>query len=318
MKSYVTIWMLAFTLLLSSCSQKAEVMFERLQVEMLSNPQGIDVQVPRLSWVIQCQANEVRQTGYHVLVASSLENLNDGNGDLWDSGEVASGTSAYVAYEGKPLESRQQVYWKVKVQTNRGASSWSDPQTWSMGLLEPSDWQGQWIGHSALPLDKLNGHTIVPARYLRKEFSVDNKEVVRATLYVCGLGLYEAFVNGHRIGDQQLAPTPTNYRKNVKYNTFDVTGQLRSGENAIGVVLGNGRYVSLRMPGEPSSKDVEHFDVPKLLLQLEVRYADGSIEMVCSDNSWKLSVDGPIRANNEFDGEVYDANREMPGWSEAG
>ena len=318
MKSYVTIWMLAFTLLLSSCSQKAVVVLERLQVEMLSNPQGIDVQVPRLSWVIQCQANEVRQTGYHVLVASSLENLNDGNGDLWDSGEVASGTSAYVAYEGKPLESRQQVYWKVKVQTNRGASSWSDPQTWSMGLLEPSDWQGQWIGHSALPLDKLNGHTIVPARYLRKEFSIDNKEVVRATLYVCGLGLYEAFVNGHRIGDQQLAPTPTNYRKNVKYNTFDVTGQLRSGENAIGVVLGNGRYVSLRMPGEPSSKDVEHFDVPKLLLQLEVRYADGSIEMVCSDNSWKLSVDGPIRANNEFDGEVYDANREMPGWSEAG
>lgn len=318
MRYFVAIWLIAFSCLFTSCSQKAKVTLIQQQVEMLSNPIGIDVQVPRFSWIIQCNANEVRQTGYRILVASSLENLHHEIGDLWDSGEVASDSSAYISYKGKSLESRQQVYWKVKVQTNRGSSSWSEPNTWSMGLLHLTDWQAQWIGHSAFPLDKLKGHTVVPARYLRKEFNIGDKEVERATLYICGLGLYEAYINEQRIGEQQLAPAPTNYNKDVKYNVFDVSEQLASGNNAIGVVLGNGRYVSMRMSGEPSSKDVEHFDMPKLLLQLEVQYADGSRQLICSDNTWKLSVDGPVQANNEFDGEIYDANKEMPGWNKAG
>ena len=318
MKNIVVIGILTLMGLVTSCSQKAEVTLERLQVEMLSNPQGMDVEKPRFSWVIQCKANEVRQTGYHILVASNKENLKAGIGDLWDTGEVASDASVYIPYDGQPLESRQQVFWKVKVQTNRGASSWSEPNTWSMGLLSESDWKAQWIGHSAFPLDKLKGHTVVPARYLRKEFQLEDKPVERATLYISGLGLYEATVNNNRVGEQQLAPTPTNYTKSVKYNTFDVTELVASGDNAIGVVLGNGRLVSMRMPGEPSSKDVEHFDMPKLLLQLEIQYADGSRQEVCSDRTWKLSVDGPIRANNEFDVEMYDANKEMPGWNQAG
>ena len=303
-------------LLLASCSQKAEVTVTRPQVEMLTNPSGIDVLQPHFSWVIQCQANDVRQTGYHILVASSMENLNAGIGDLWDSGVVASDASVYIPYEGFPLESRQQAFWKVRLQTNRGPSSWSEPNTWSMGLLQETDWQAAWIGHSAFVVDKLKGHTVLPARYLRKEFKTDNKEVKRATIYISGLGLYEAFVNGQRLGDQQLAPGPTNYNKLVKYNTFDVTQLLTEGDNAIGVVLGNGRLVSMRMPGEPSSKDVEHFGLPKLLLQLEIDYADGSRQLLCSDSSWKMTIDGPIQANNEFDGEVYDARKEMPGWNE--
>ena len=318
MKYFVSIWLLVFACLLFSCFQKAEVRLVRLQVEMLPNPIGIDAQQPRFSWVIACEANEVKQTGYHVLVASSSENLHAGIGDLWDSGEVASDSSAYITYMGQPLESRQQVFWKAKVQTNRGASAWSEPNSWSMGLLSAADWKAQWIGHSAFPLDKMKGHTVVPARYLRKEFKNEDKDIKRATLYIGGLGLYELFVNGHRIGEQQLAPAPTNYNKIVKYNVFDVTQQLTSGDNAIGVVLGNGRLVSMRMPGEPSSKDVEHFDMPKLLLQLEIQYADGSSQLICSDRTWKMTVDGPIQANNEFDGEVYDANKEMPGWDTAG
>lgn len=314
MKYIVFIYMLA-SLMLSSCSQKAEVVVVRPQVEMLTNPLGINVTTPRFSWVIQCKANEVRQTGYHILVASSLENLNNGIGDLWDTGVVPSDVSVYIPYEGLPLESRQQVFWKVRLQTNRGPSAWSEPNTWSMGLLEETDWQAQWIGHSAFPVDKLKGHTVVPARYLRKDFRVANKEVKRATLYISGLGLYEAYVNGNRLGEQQLAPGPTNYNKLVKYNTFDVTDLLSNGDNAIGVVLGNGRLVSMRLPGEPSSKDVEHFDLPKLLLQLEVDYADGTHQIVCSDTSWKLTIDGPIQANNEFDGEIYDARKEMLGWN---
>ena len=310
------IWLLA-CLILASCSQKAEVVVARPQVEMLTNPMGIDVTTPRFSWVVQCSANEVRQTGYHILVASSLENLNNDIGDLWDTGVVPSDVSTYIPYEGEPLQSRQQVFWKVRLQTNRGPSSWCEPNTWSMGLLQDTDWRAQWIGHSVFPIDKLKGHTVVNARYMRKEFNLSGKDVKRATMYICGLGLYEAFVNGKRIGDQQLAPGPTNYNKLLMYNTFDVTDMLAAGTNAIGVVLGNGRLVSMRMPGEPSSKDVEHFDMPKLLLQMEVEYADGKMQTICSDNSWKMTIDGPIQANNEFDGEVYDARKEMPGWSEA-
>ena len=316
MKYIVYIYLLA-SLMLSSCSQKAEVVVMLPQVEMLTNPLGIDITTPRFSWVIQCKANEVRQTGYHILVASSLENLNNGMGDLWDTGVVPSDVSLYIPYEGLPLESRQQVFWKVRLQTNRGPSAWSEPNTWSMGLLENTDWHAQWIGHSAFPVDKLKGHTVVPARYLRKDFRVANKEVERATIYISGLGLYEAYVNGSRLGEQQLAPGPTNYNKLVKYNTYDVTDLLADGDNAIGVVLGNGRLVSMRLPGEPSSKDVEHYDLPKLLLQLEVDYADGTHQIVCSDTSWKLTIDGPIQANNEFDGEVYDARKEMLGWNKA-
>ena len=318
MNKILTILILAVAFTATSCSQKAKVTLVRQQVEMLTNPVGIDVQVPRFSWVIDCEARDVRQTGYHILVASSLDNLDAGIGDLWDSGEVASSSSVFVPYGGVPLQSRQQVFWKVRLQTNRGPSSWGEPNTFSMGLLQTSDWKAQWVGHTAFPIDKLKGHTVVPARYLRKEFQVADKEVARATLYISGLGLYEAYLNEQRIGDQQLAPGPTNYTKRVMYNSFDVTQQLTDGDNAIGVVLGNGRWVSMRMPGEPSSKDVEHYGVPQLLLQLEVEYADGSTQLVASDASWKLSIDGPIQANNEFDGEVYDANKEMPGWAKAG
>ncbi|MCR4764863.1 MAG: glycoside hydrolase family 78 protein, partial [Bacteroidaceae bacterium] len=318
MKYVIALYLMAFTLLATSCSQKAKVTSVHQQVELLTNPLGIDVVVPRFSWVVQCQANEVRQTGYHILVSSSKEKLHAGIGDLWDSGEVASDSSAFVTYKGQPLNSRQQVYWKVKLQTNRGASEWSTPNTFSMGLLQASDWKGQWIGHRPFPVDHLSGHTVVPARYLRTEFNVASKDVSRATLYISGLGLYEAYLNAQRIGQQQLAPGPTNYNKEVKYNTFDVTQQIISGHNAIGVVLGNGRWVSMRMPGQPSSKDVEHYGVPQLLLQLEVEYADGTTQVICTDDTWKLSVDGPIQANNEFDGEIYDANKEMPGWTQAG
>lgn len=305
-------------LTLVGCSQKADVAVISPQIEMLTNPQGIDVIYPRFSWKIECAANEVRQTGYRILVASSLQNLNDGIGDLWDTGEVQSDQSVFIAYDGVPLQSRQQVFWKVKIQTNRGASDWSEPNQWSMGILEESGWKGIWIGHSPLALDKLKGHTVVPARYLRKEFNIEDKPIERATLYISGLGLYEAFINGERIGNQQLAPAPTDYDKLVVYNTFDVTDMLNAGNNAIGVTLGNGRLVSMRLPGEPSSKDVEHFDVPKLLLEVDIEYNDGQKYFISSDQSWKMSVEGPVQSNNEFDGELYDATKEMPGWNNVG
>lgn len=291
-------------------AKKDAINISHLRTEMRVNPKGIDCTAPRLSWEITAEqkVKGVRQVSYHILVASSLEKLNREEGDLWDSGEVTSGESVYIPYRGIPLESRMECYWKVKIKTNKGKSGWSEPARWEMGLLHPSDWQAAWIG-KAFPGDQLKERTKVAARYLRKPFTTQSKVIKKATLYISGLGFYEAYINGGKVGNQVLSPTPTDYSKVVKYNTFDVTPLLEKGENAIGVILGNGRYTSMRIPG------VRHFDVPKLIAQLEILYQDGEKQVVTSDTSWKITSDGPILSNNEFDGEEYDARKEMPGWS---
>jgi alpha-L-rhamnosidase len=152
---------------------------------------------------------------------------------------------------------------------------------------------------------------VLPARMVRKEFALA-KPVARATAYVCGLGLFEMYLNGAKVGDHVLDPALTDYDKRDLYETFDVTSQLKQGTNAIGVILGNGRFYS------PRPKTARGYGQPRLLLQVNVEYADGSTQQIISDESWKLTSDGPIRANNEYDGEEYDARKEMKGWSEAG
>lgn len=289
-------------------AKKSVINVSGMKTEMRVDPKGIDNAAPRLSWQLASPAKGVKQVSYHILVASSLEKLNKHEGDLWDSGEVKSDASIYIPYSGKPLQSRTVCYWTVKVKTNKGKSEWSEPACWEMGLLQPSDWQAIWIG-KAFPEDQLKERTKVPARYLRKPFHTTSKEISKATLYISGLGFYEAYINNAEVGNQVLSPTPTDYSKVVKYNTFDVTRLLTKGENAIGVMLGNGRYTSMRIPG------VRHFDVPKLIAQLEIVYEDGETQIIASDPSWKITSEGPIRSNNEFDGEEYDARKEMPGWT---
>ena len=235
--------------------------------------------------------------GYQILVASSLDKLDAGTGDVWDSGLVKSENSVLVSYRGKPLESRKTYYWKVRVKTNKGDSEWSQPSLWSMAFTDQSDWNARWTGlDKSFPGDKLEGKTRLAARYFRKEFKTDQKDIAKATLYVSGLGLYQAVINGSRVGDQALAPTPTFYTKNIKYNTHDVTNLLSGGDNAIAVTLGNGRFFNLRT-GHEKTHIQPHFGFPKMLLQLEIDYADGSRQTIISDDSWKVTADGPIISN---------------------
>jgi alpha-L-rhamnosidase len=275
---------------------------------------------PRLSWELNSDKRGLKQKSYHILVASSLENLNADNGDLWNS-EKESETSILVEYNGKPLKSRDVCFWKVKVKTNQGDSPWSKPASWSIGLLNETDWQAGWIGLDRMfkgdVFDRSNSR--LAARYFRKEFSATQKPE-KATVFISGLGLYKLFINGQKIGNQELSPTPTDYTKSVKYNTFDVTDIIQEGSNAIGTVLGNGRFFSMRPPGVPHGPvaEIKHFGYPKMILQLELDYPDGSKQVITSDNSWKVTAEGPIRANNEFDGEEYDARKEMPGWDNTG
>ena len=306
-------------LLLTACRQESKVNATFLRCELLSDPLGIDCAAPRLSWELSSDFRDVQQTAYHILVASSIEKLNAGEGDLWDSNSVECGKSIYIPYAGSELKSGMACYWKVKVTTNKGESRWSEPALWSMGLLNAADWKAEWIGlDRAFKDDRLVEKTRLAARYFRKEFEVD-KEVAQATLYICGLGLYEAFINGNRIGTQEMSPTATDYSKVVKYNTFDVTEQLTQGSNAIGVTLGNGRFFGMRQhKPDPWQPEMRHFGFPKMIAQLEVSYQDGSTQTLVSDASWKVTADGPIRSNSEFDGEEYDARMDMPGWSVGG
>jgi len=300
-----------FAFVFFSCTQQSDIVINP-RCEYLKDPQGIDVSNPRLSWVIDSEGRNINQISYHILVASSLDNLNKDKGDLWDSGEVKSDETLNITYKGKPLQSRDQCYWKVKITLNDGRMGWSTPSMWTMGLLNSSDWKAKWTGlEKTFDDDVTTGnHKRLDARYLRKEFDAD-KKVERAVLYISGLGLYEAYINGKRIGTQVLAPTVSDYTKSVKYNTFDVTKELAPGKNAIGVTLGNGRYFSM-------TDGLRTFGKPKMLLQLEISYKDGTLQTITSDDSWKVTASGPIRTNNEFDGETYDARMEMPGWNKTG
>ncbi len=299
-----------------------------LRCEYLVNPQGIDATQPQLFWQLEPASRAVRgrrQTAYQVLVATNETDIRQDKGDLWDSGKVIADESVQITYSGKPLTSQESCWWKVRVwDENDRVSAWSQPAHWTTGLLQPDDWKGRWIGLDE-PTGGQPGNLPVAvageskarrlaARWLRKEFPV-SRTVKRATVYFSGLGLSELYLNGQKVGEDVLSPGLTDYDKRVLYVTHDVTGLVRVGRNAVGVILGNGRFYAprVRIPTRTRS-----FGYPKLLLQLEVEYADGTRDVIVSDSSWKLTTAGPIQANNEYDGEEYDAGREMPGWANAG
>ena len=281
---------------------------EQLRCEYLDNPLGIDQPQPRLSWVLESNERGVKQTAYQILVAGSEAALKKGTGDLWDSGKVASDETIQIRYGGPALASRQGVWWKVRVWDQDGRSAESNAARWEMGLLQPADWGAQWIGRTT----DTNSN---PAPLFRNAFSLDRK-VKQARAYICGLGYYELYLNGKKVGDHLLDPGYTRYDKRALYVTYDVTDVLQRGQNAVGVMLGNGWY-------NCHTKAVWNFHeapwraAPKLLLQLRVDYADGTSQSLVSDGSWKCST-GPIVFDSIYGGETYDARLEKPGWDTAG
>ena len=442
-----------------------------MRCEHLLNPQGVDAYQPRLSWQLASNERDVRQAAYQILVASSEAKLKSDVGDLWDSCKVVSDASILVSYAGKNLASREACFWKVRVWDARGKiSAWSQPALWTMGMLNPNDWNAKWIGQDGedvtnllsgtswiwsedagvetnyfrrvvtLPADRKvkraifeytgdsecrgwigecdlgarnnfktvkwndvttrleSGGTYVfgftgrheaasknaaaiigkltvefsdgeplviptdanwkvskdlepgwntigfddskwsvpkilgpaemspwgnprtaesrrqPARYLRKDFAVE-KKVFHATVSFCGLGLSELYLNGGKVGDAVLSPAFAQYDKREFYVTYDVTKNLQRGANALGVILGNGRFYADR---SKTYAGTVSFGWPKLLLNLRLEYTDGTAQEIVSDESWKLSTDGPILANNDFDGEEYDASKEFGDWSQPG
>jgi alpha-L-rhamnosidase len=188
---------------------------------------------------------------------------------------------------------------------------------WSSAAFQDMGWKQAKVigGYGAAPWGDVGWaeHRVLPARMLRKDFYVTGN-VRRATLYLSGLGLFEASLNGQKISADVLVPALSDYDKRVFYMTYDVTNHLKAGENTLAVVLGNGRFFAPRVKVPPTRT----FGYPKLLLQLDIEHSDGGTQRIVSDESWKLTTEGPIRSNNVYDGEIYDATKEKEGWSEPG
>ena len=292
---------------------KGAVSAQELRCEYLLNPLGIDVQNPRLSWLLDAADNVRGQSAYRVLVASSPAMLRNNNGDLWDSGRVTSGQSTWIEYGGKELASGERVFWKVRVWSDAGkASAWSDQATWSMGLLQTSDWHSKWIGEQR-PSGTAEG-TPLPSPWLRKTFTLTQKPS-RAVAYVNALGYYELYINGRKVDDQVLSPAMSDYSKRNLYVAHEVADYLVPGKNVIALWLGRGWYVR----GNPG---VIH-DGPLVRAQLEISAASGKTTEIITDDSWKLreSPLSPIGRGTPFGdygGERYDANLELPGWNTVG
>jgi alpha-L-rhamnosidase len=281
-----------------------------LRCEYLINPLSIDTLYPRLSWQIQSNTRAATQTGYQIVISTTAANLAANKGDLWDTGKVTSKETIQIEYKGKPLQSRQECFWKVRVWDQNGKpSNWSKPAQWTMGLLDPNDWSAKWIG------DKLPSVENVSATMLRREFKLPARPK-RAVLYASALGVYELHINGRRVGDQLLAPEFTDYHSRIQYQTYDVTNLLKSGANAIGALLGDGWYAGGLGLARSVAKKARNIygDHPRLLAQLEIELPDGKTERVVTDGTWRTSREGPITSSDILDGESYDARRELPGW----
>ncbi|MGE5393206.1 MAG: glycoside hydrolase family 78 protein [Candidatus Saccharibacteria bacterium] len=284
-------------------ASKTEV--KELICEYHTNPIGIDIQQPRLSWQMATTENDMLQSAYEIRV---MDQSAKGK-ELWNSGKVNSSQSVNVAYEGPALKSRQRVYWQVRIWDNKGkVSAWSQPAFWEMGFLSPEDWKASWISMESEK--QVTGSK--PAQYFRKEFNA-TKKIQSARVYVTSLGLYQLFLNGKKVSDDLFTPGWTSYKNRIQYQTYDVTSMLQA-KNTIGAILGDGWYRGnigwVSQNGYYGSKLA-------LLAQLQINYTDGTSETIVSDPSWK-AANGPIVASDIYNGETYDARMEMPGWNTPG
>lgn len=288
------------------------------------DPRGIDDVKPMLGWQF-APLYGAEQTAYRVIVARTRDNLRKNTGDVWDSGKVSSAQSQHIRYGGTPLRSGQACYWKVQVWDRNGkVSRWSKPACWSMGILSEQEWDGQWISSRYADVSTRKSYvptwsnradyvaTDTAAVYLRKSFDAGGK-IERATAFICGLGYYELYINGGKIGDRVMDPVFTDYQKHVSYATYDVTASLKKGINMLGVILGNGFY---NLPAKDLfvMEDAPWKTPPKLLVNVVIEYQSGEKQVVVSDGTWKWST-GEIVYNCIRGGETIDHTQGQKDWN---
>ncbi len=295
----ITMMLLPFLLFSSLCAL-SQVTVTHLQTENMPDPIGLDSRQPRLSWQLRSADRNELQTAFEIRVDE-----HPGGSRLWSSGKIASGESVQVPYNGAALQPGVKYFWQVRIWDNKGRSSgWSTPASWQMGLLTPGDWKAAWIQ----PGPKEAASLASPL--LRTTFTI-KKSIASATAYITAHGLYEAQLNGRRIGEAYLTPGWTSYNKRLQYQAYDVTSQLTPGKNAIGAMLGSGWYRGyIGFGGQRNF----YGNSLSLILQLVIRYKDGSVDTIVSGPDWK-SATGEVLNSEIYNGEAIDHRLEKKGWS---
>ena len=302
-----------------------EIMCEQ-QVE----PLGIENKSPRFSWKVVSQQRAYRQSAYRILVTDIEGALAADEGTIWDSGKCFSSNSVLIPFQGRELHSATRYYWKVKVWNEAGEESvWSKQGSFVTGMMKERDWgKAQWIAlekddpeknlypgiHAPLVGKMIGGRKVGGYKLpmFRKELLI-NKEVKEAIVNISGLGHFDFYVNGEKVGNHFLDPGWTNYAKTALYLTFDVTPLLKK-ENVLGVILGNGFY---NVPRERYFKQLISFGAPKVKLVLSLKYTDGSSELVVTNRNWKV-CESPITYSSIYGGEDYDARKYQSSWMNPG
>ena len=277
-----------------------------LRCEHRVDPVGVDVMNLSFEWRLQSTRRGVNQSAYQIRVASGRELLTTGAADLWDSGRISSDQSYAIVYGGRPLQSSRRYHWAVRAWDQSGrATGWSEPATFVTGMLSGDGWQAKWITANRTDED--------PLPVFRKSVRF-RTPLEQAIIHVCGLGHCELRVNGRRVGDGEMDPGWTNYRKTCLYSSYDVTSMLTPGENVIAVMLGNGMY---NVPGGRYTKFKGTFGPPKLICRMDLTFTDGTTSVIVSDETWRCAL-GPITFTCIFGGEDYDARRDQFRWDGPG
>lgn len=287
----------------------------KLTTEYAENPLGIDVGAPLLGWQLQADGRAQSQSAYEIVVATSEQGLSRGKDIVWKSGKKESRQNVGIRYAGKRLKPFTRYYWTVRVYNQKGeASEWSPAAWWETAMLQPADWKALWIGDGKKEPEKTEDfYKDDPAPQFRRTFRAD-KAVRDARLYIAGIGYYEASLNGVRIGNRVLDPGWTNFGKQILYSTYDLTPLLQTGDNTLGVVLGNGFFNPLPMRVFKPLREYLYTGRPCVKAQLYIIYTDGTTETICTDSRWKTAP-GAILRNNVYLGEHYDARLETKGWN---
>ena len=277
------------------------------------NPIGFYDSKPTFSWKLPPSKTSINQTAYSIVVAASPDLLMK-SPDVWLSGKVMSNQSVHVTYKGSALKSRQIIYWQVRYWDEKNQSSiWSKIASVEIGLLSNLDWQAQWI---KIPDPKKwdttkYGTRLFRPQYLRKQFSVNSK-INKARLYITSKGVFEAYINGKKIGNDVLTPGWTPYQKRIETLTYDITDALQKDKNTLGLILTEGWH-SGRFG--PQRRWDTVLAPPQIICQLEIEDLKGNTKTIATDKTWKAFNNGPIRTAGLYDGEVYDANYEIKGWN---
>lgn len=276
-----------------------------LQSEHLVNPIGIDSRHPRLSWLLADKRQSAAQTAYQLSVGTDSMSVINGKSDSWQTAKVVSSANL-VSYQGKSLQPFTRYYWRVQLWDQAGKKLLpSAVASFETGMMDMRNWKGSWISDN-------KGIAVNPAPYFRHAFKVA-RQIRSARAYIAVAGLYELYINGQKVGNHRLDPMYTRFDRRTLYVAYDVTAQLQSGKNAIGVLLGNGWY-------NHQSTAVWYFHQapwrgrPTFCIDLRITYTDGSVETVSSNTQWKTSL-SPIVFNSIYTAEHYDARKEQAGWN---